>query len=274
LQPKIMQMKDSSRLAAALVLFALCCAACNDPFDLQPWELDVPREYTQLNETAIAEIQQALAGSDTSFSFAVVGDPQSYYAETDEVLDHVEAAGDLRFAVLVGDLSDQGLQEEFTWYANVLEEFGPPSISLIGNHDHLGNARSIYEAMFGPRNQVFHAGGTRFVLFDNVAWESRIPIDFAWLEAQLAAPFSGPTIVFMHIHPTDVQLAGAASDSLDRAISAHQPTAVFMGHLHSYATGFFSVGTPWTTAPWPRKRGYLRVTVRPDTVYHQLVELP
>ncbi len=259
------------------IAYLLCCfglLGCEDVFIQHPWQVDVPADLRDLNAGAIHDVQQALAGAEGSFSFAVASDPHFYYDDLTDVMDHINGDGLSRFTVIAGDLTDQALTQEFTWYARVVTDYAKPVVSLIGNHDHLANGRLIYERMFGPRNQVFHAGGARFVLFDNVEVESEFPVDHDWLSAALAIPYDGPTIVFMHIQPTDVQLVGAPLQALDAIMDAHRPDAVFMGHLHSYAQGAFSGGTPWVTAPWPHRMKYLRVTVSPDTILHERIEVP
>ena len=255
------------------LFIAIAFAGCADTFDHHPWEVDVPEDQEQLHTAAILAVQEAI-GNDSTFRFAVVGDPQLYYGELDEVMDAVEARNDLRFALVVGDLTDQGLSQEFQWYCDVAYDRDLPVISLIGNHDHQGSGRLIYERMFGARDFSFTAGGARFVCFDNVEFENEIPVRYDWLSAQLEQPFAGPTVVFMHIHPTDVQLAGAPLAQLQAILLAHPVEAAFMGHLHGYTTSVFPGGTPWATAPWVRADAYLEVEVRPDTVIHQLVRIP
>ena len=104
-------------------------------------------------------------------------------------------------------------------------------------------------------------------------FESQVPVEYNWLEERLNAPHSGQTMVFMHIQPSDVQLEGAPLSRLNDLMLQHQPDAVFMGHLHSYKRETFPGGTPWTTAPWPRREEYLGVQISPDTIIHQRIEL-
>jgi Icc protein len=253
-------------------LFCLVLVGCEDVFIQHPWEVEVPDDLRDLNTPAILDVQASLAND--TFSFAVIGDPHFYYDDLDDAFDHINADGITQFTVVAGDLTDQALTQEFTWYARVTLDHFKPVVSLIGNHDHLANGRLIYERMFGPRNRVFHAGGVRFVLFDNVEIESDVPVDHAWLDAVLGEPFAGRTILFMHIYPSDVQLVGQPLEMLNGIMETHRPDAVIMGHLHGFAQGTFPGGTLWTTAPWPRRREYLRVDVRPDTILYERIHLP
>lgn len=257
----------------AILLLLSTCIGCADPFDLHPWEVDVPDGLEDLHRTAVPAIRQVV-GSDSTFRFAVVGDPQLHYDELDDVLDAVRSRGDLRFAVVMGDLTDQGLTQEFMWYTDVAYDRSLPVISIIGNHDHLGSGRIIYERMFGPRDFTFTAGGVRFICFDNVEFENELPVRYDRLRAVLAAPFDGHTLAFMHIHPTDQQLVGDPLAEFQDILLAHPVSAAFMGHLHGYTTGVLPGGTPWTTASWVREDAYLEVEVRPDTIVHQLIRLP
>ena len=259
---------------STLLLAIMLLSSCSDPFQYHPWEVEVPTDLQDLNVTAMIATSERLSGASQQFSFAILSDPQLHYDELQELLDAVECQQDLAFVVVNGDLSDQGLQQEFLWYMDIIGGHSTPVISIIGNHDHLGNGRHVFESMFGPRNTLFHAGGVRFILFDNVEFESEVEVDHAWLDSELARPFAGHTLVFMHVNPGDVQLQGAPLASLEAIMETRRPTAVFMGHLHTYATGIFPGGTPWTVVPWPRRRSYLRVDVRSDSVAQQLVELP
>ncbi|MCB0794227.1 MAG: metallophosphoesterase [Flavobacteriales bacterium] len=256
-----------------LFVIALSMAGCSDPFDLHPWEVDVPAELKALHATTIPRIQGAVDGLDT-FRFAVVGDPQLYYEELDEILDAVEAKGDIRFVIVAGDLTDQGLAQEFIWYAEVAHGRSIPVLSIIGNHDHLGSGRVIFEHLFGPRDFTFQAGGVRFICFDNVEFENELPVQYDELERQLEVPFQGPTIFLAHIFPGDVQLNGPPGQRFEEIMLSHPVNAAFMGHLHGYAVGTLPGGTPWATAPWVRGDAFLEVSVRPDTVTHRLISLP
>lgn len=252
----------------------LLLGGCDDVFVRHPWEVDIPDRFHDLNAAAIVRTQDALSEAEQSFSFALVGDPHFHYDDLDDVIEHVNSEGRAEFILVAGDLTDQALTHEFIWYAEIATAYALPVISLIGNHDHLANGRAIYEQMFGPRNQVFHAGGVRFVLFDNVEFESDIAVDHAWLDAALSPPHTGHSIVFTHIQPTDVQLEGAPGEALSTVVARHDPSVVFMGHLHSHVRNFFPNGTPWVTAPWPERRQYLLVQVQPDTVSHEVISLP
>jgi predicted phosphodiesterase len=260
--------------AAVRILVCVLLVGCEDVLIQHPWQVDVPNDLRNLNASAIAGTQHALEGSNADFTFAVVGDPHFHYDDLDDVIDHINGDGLSRFILVAGDLTDQALTQEFTWYARIATDYARPVVSLIGNHDHLANGRLIYERMFGPRNQVFRAGGVRFVLFDNVEVESEVPVDHAWLDAVLAEPYDGPTIVFMHIQPTDVQLEGQPLATLNGIMQERRPDAVFMGHLHSSTQSVFPGGTPWVTAPWVHRKQYLRVTVRPDTIVHDVIDVP
>lgn len=257
-----------------LAAFPLYLISCEDVFIQHPWEVDVPADLRDLNAAAIIEVQGRTTEANGSFTFAVVGDPHHYYDDLDDVLERINAEGQALFTIVAGDLTDQALTQEFTWYARIATEHDGPVVSLIGNHDHLANGQLIYERMFGPRNQVFVAGGVRFVLFDNVELESEVPVDHAWLGQVLNMPFNGRTIVLMHIQPTDVQLVGEPLVALNAIMEEHRPDIVLMGHLHGYSQGVFPGGTPWVTAPWPRRKEYLRVSVSPDTILHEAIQVP
>ena len=232
----------------------------------------MPDDRTNLNAQFISEIQTVIGIDTTSYNFAVIADPHFYYDFTKDVLDRIKEDPTIRFVIVNGDLTDQAQMEEFQLYSEVMMESGLPFISVIGNHDHLANGRQTYQEMFGERNFAFTIGGVRYILFDNTEFESEITVDYPWLEAKLNEPFSGQTLVFMHIHPTDGQMTGQPLHTLETIMANNKPDDVYMGHLHKYDSRRFPDGTRWTTAPWPRRMGYLKVFVTPDTSFHQLIE--
>ena len=263
-------MKWKAKQILFVCTLTLLLPSCDDLFEFEPWEVEIPADRRDLNERNIQTIKQLL---DSSYSFAVIGDPHFYYDDLKDVLNNIEARNNAQFILVNGDLTDQALIQEFNWYCDAMLDADIPFISVIGNHDHLANGKQIYETMFGQRNQVLTLGGTRFILFDNVEFESDLVVEYDWLDQELAVPFDGQTIVCMHIQPTDVQLIGAPLERLNAIMNERKPDAVFMGHIHSYATALFPGGSRWTTAPWPRRRQYLEVFVTPDTITRQLIKI-
>lgn len=263
----------SMRIPITFLLLATLFQACEDPFDYHPWEVDIPGDERDLNYQEISKIQQSIGLDTTTYNFAVFGDPHYYYTDTRNILEHIANDPSIRFVIVVGDITDQALMDEFVQYAEMMEESGIPHITLIGNHDHLANGRTIFEEMFGPRNMMFTVGGVRFVLFDNNEFESSVAVDYPWLYTSLSQAFDGQTIVFMHVPPVSDQLEGLPRQELENVMQATRPDDVYMGHIHRYRVGVFPDGTRWTTSAFPPRRSYLKVFVTPDTTYHQKVEL-
>ena len=251
--------------AAAIIisLLFLCLAGCDEPYVKQPLAKEPDSLETGVNATQIARIQEAIGVERSKFSFVITADTHQEYDHLRSLLSHLRSDSSNSFIIVCGDITEKGDRNELKEYLRIMKEQPLPFVTAIGNREHRGTGRPTFEAMFGARNQQFVAGGVRFILFDNVVTESEIPIEYDWLRTTLAAPHDGPTLLFMHVPPTDPsQLSPDHLHPLHEIIAEHGPAHVFMGHTHAYIEGEFPDGTPFTTVPWPKSGEYVHVSVR------------
>ncbi|HEY2479784.1 MAG TPA: phosphodiesterase [Solirubrobacterales bacterium] len=198
-----------------------------------------------------------------------LGEPPKDGAEPEECLRAVVAAlGELPNpldAILVsGDLAEHGTREQYRLAAEEIGRLGVPFHVLPGNHDDRATMRAAF-AIPGsgdaPIDYAVDFGPLRLVVVDStIPDEDRgnfEPGQLEWLEAELAAAPTQPTIVAMHHPPLatgiadwdGVNLPIGERRALAEAIARHpQVKAIAGGHLHRVATSSLA-GRPVLAAP-------------------------
>lgn len=116
----------------------------------------------EINYTQIEKIENSCSSKE-SIRFILMGDSQRCYDETEDFVDHVNSRNDIDFVIHGGDVSDFGLTREFIWARDIMNKLNVPYVTLIGNHDVLGNGKAVFEEIFGTDNFSFIAGKTKFV---------------------------------------------------------------------------------------------------------------
>ena len=123
-----------------------------------------------INYTQIEKIENSCSSKE-SIHFILMGDSQRCYDETEDFVHHVNARNDIDFVIHGGDVSDFGLTREFIWARDIMNKLKVPYVTLIGNHDVLGNGKAVFEEIFGTDNFSFIAGKTKFVCLNTNALE-------------------------------------------------------------------------------------------------------
>jgi 3',5'-cyclic-AMP phosphodiesterase len=255
-------------------LFLLFLLGCGKLFDVTPYDATPPDDLRDLTAVNKAAIEAQLQGHSGAFTFALLSDPHYHYSDLKDVVAHMRTDPTIRFVLVPGDLADQGLLAEFEWFARGMQDLDVPWLALIGNHDHLGNGRAIYEAMFGPRNFTMDLPGYRFVFFDDTVWESNMAPDFAWLDGALAGAGDRSPIVVTHIPPWTDQLVGVYEEPMrQRLANAAVPLFIY-GHLHRFNDHQpYGDGVRYLCVPWPQDRSYAKVMLGGPEIVIQHVRL-
>jgi Icc protein len=140
-----------------------------------------------------------------SFNFLVISDSQRSYDELDDFVKKANAYKDISFTILNGDITDFGLQSEYLLISQRMQKLSSPFITVIGNHDMLGNGREVYKQMFGPENFSFTYSGYKFIFLNSNSQEAKpndpLP-DTVWLQRELSStPENQKIFVIAHMAP-------------------------------------------------------------------------
>ncbi|HZF99588.1 MAG TPA: metallophosphoesterase [Chitinophagales bacterium] len=259
------------RLALLAVLLSIA-AGCESMFSYSVYEARVPENRTNTTAKNLALLEAMDTTTLSTYKIAVLADPHYHYDRLGAAVSKINLDPEIKFVIVNGDLADQGLLQEYMAFHDVMEKLDKPYFTVIGNHDYLSNAEDIYLEMFGPYNYSFNFNGSRFVLFDDVVWESNKTPDFSWLEHTLSNDSHGQAFVFAHIAPFGDQMRDVHDKRYNEAMQNGNVTLSVHGHGHSYYEGdHYNDGMRYLMVPWIEK-GYCELIVHESGVQYNLIE--
>lgn len=194
-------------------LFAVAMTCC-DNFESSPYGAKIKGKRNN-NASSIESLDKAALTLPLRFAF--ITDTHDATRETKRAIELIRSRGDIDFIIHGGDLTDFGLPKEFMWCRDAMGESGLPFVTVIGNHDCLGNGEDNYEWIFGTKNYSFTVAGVHFVCLNTVALEydysEPVPdLNFLADDAAEMARINEEhpdsvthTVVVMHSRPFDEQ---------------------------------------------------------------------
>jgi len=251
------------------ILFVL--AGC-EMFDYHPYDGQVTGEKG-VNAKNIERIEQALAGK-TTIKFAMMGDSQRWYDETELFVRALNQRTDIDFVIHGGDLTDFGLTEEFMWQRDIMNGLNVPYVALLGNHDCLANGQDIFRTVFGPENFSFKAADVNFVCLNTNALEfdysHPIP-DFEFIQNELdnQQPEQTKTVFAMHVRPYSEQFNNNVARVFQNVVKSF-PNLQFCLNAHDHhlqADDLFNDGVMYYGSASMDKKSYLVFTITPNNQY-------
>jgi len=198
-------------ILAGLVAVAMTCC---DNFESSPYGAKI-KGKRNTNASSIGSLDNAALTLPLRFAF--ITDTHDATRETKRAIELIRSRGDIDFIIHGGDLTDFGLPKEFMWCRDAMGESGLPFVTVIGNHDCLGNGEDNYEWIFGTKNYSFTVAGVHFVCLNTVALEydysEPVPdLNFLADDAAEMARINEEhpdsvthTVVVMHSRPFDEQ---------------------------------------------------------------------
>jgi len=225
-------------LIAVGMFFLSACA----PIRPSPFAEKVLIPLQNSNAITIEQIQnqsQTFSENSRPLRLALIADSHSNYRDLDLTINKINQA-DVDFTVHLGDMTELGLAIEYEAAASLLSRLQKPWLTVIGNHDAVGNGRNIYRRVFGTENQVFDSHGFRFIIFNNNQLEYMdTGLSWAWLRSQITnSPM--PVILFQHANPFNTDNFNSYQiQEIQSILRLPRLRAVFHGHLHSFQQSFF-----------------------------------
>jgi len=218
------------------ILFLLGSASCNKVIQLTPFATSLEegeRDRTRKNLAYLESYQSPVTMGADSVEIAFLTDVHFDYTALRKAVDHITTHSRARLAICGGDLTDQGLLNEYRWFHDEMRRLPMPYLTVIGNHDYRADGEFIYDKMFGPRNYQLQLQGWQIIFFDDVTWEKMGHPDFQWLENTLTDGHPVGRLLITHLAPTCPQFSGALGDRFREILTTHPPTLMLCGHNHS-----------------------------------------
>ena len=247
---------------AALVSLVGC-----DLLEFSPNDHRVPEEFTRLTEKNLARLAARPLPAGDTLRFVFTGDSQQFYDEAEALVASVNQQPGVAFLVVAGDISDFGLAREMRWVDEKLRRLSVPYVTVIGNHDLVGNGREAYQHIYGALDYSFVYGDTKFTLLDTNGREYNFDgsaPNMGWLKPQLAnLDGARRQVVISHVPPTNDDFDPTLRMPYVQALR-NAPGLVFEmnGHNHGYSiTQPYNDGVPYVNSDAFSERHYMVVTV-------------
>jgi Icc protein len=188
-------------------------------------------------------------GAGEEFRFLVYGDVQDAIDRVQDIYRSMNTIDGARFAIIVGDLTEQGAGDECERFRVELKSLKVPVYATVGNHELGADDPPPYYAWYGRATYGFRFGDAAFTLVDSAS-ATVDPASQDTLDALLAQNRDRLHLVGMHIPPVDpigVRNGAFASHAeaqrvLSRLAQAKVDLTVY-GHVHSYYA-FENAGIP------------------------------
>lgn len=259
-----------------LSLFSLLFMYGCDLIDYHPYDVDISGE-TGINAKNMAKIESNCKGKKT-IKFAVMGDSQRWYDETEQFVKHINRRNDIDFVIHGGDVSDFGITKEFLWQRDILNGLKFPYVVIIGNHDVLGTGEEVYSKVFGEDNFSFIAGNVKFICLNTnaIEYDYSHPVpDFDFIENALADRKDeySKTVFSMHVRPLIHEFNNNVAKVFHRYVK-EAPGIQFCTAAHEHhltAEAIFEDGIMYYGSDSMNHRSYLVFTINPERYEYEVV---
>lgn len=252
----------------AVGTFSGLLAACT-AFELSPYRIPEAGDEGGLTKANLAKLAADPPRPGNAFCMAVLSDIHTDYDALRAAAGRINADTSIHLALIVGDLTQTGLLREYRWLTAFLAGLAKPYFTVLGNHDAQANGVGIYRRLFGPLDYAFTYRGTRFVFFNDNAWEFPCCLpDFAWLEAELSRRDGAfRTFAVSHIPPFGDQLDSASSRRLTDLLERHRVGLSIHGQQHNFHLTHLDGGkVEYLVADKIAARNFAKVTVTDDSL--------
>ncbi len=257
------------RILLLSLIFVL--SACDHPFEFSVYEANVISSQKNTTGKNLKLLEEVSVNS-KEFKFAFISDVHFFYNQLTDVIDDINKRDDVKLVIFGGDIADQALLREYEIFHDIMSNLKKPYFTVIGNHDYNNNGAIIYNKMFGDYNYSFEFNNNKFVLFDDVVWESDKELDFDWLTSELKENTSyNQVFVIAHIPPDGDQFDDELADKYRSIMEENNVPLSIHGHTHTY--NYEEGDVSYLTAPAVKQRAYNIVSVKDKGFSVELIEL-
>ncbi|MHB0756427.1 metallophosphoesterase family protein [Polaribacter sp. M15] len=245
--------------------------SCDTIFEYTVYDADVKEEHKNTTSKNL-EILKNIEVNSQDFKFAFLTDSHYYYDNLKTVVDHINTNDEILFVVFGGDITEQALLKEYEIFYDIMADLKKPYFTVIGNHDYNSNGNLIYSRMFGDYNYTFQFNNNKFILFDDIVWESKKTPDFDWLSSELKDHNSfNEVFVIAHIPPNGDQFTDEMGSTYRNIMTNNNVPLSIHGHTHTY--NYEKGDVSYLTIPSLKELAYGIVTVREKSFAIELIEL-
>lgn len=217
----------------AFIAVVIFVKACENPFEYSVYQANVKdgnKNTTTKNLDLLKDIQVASG----DFKFAFIADTHYFYDNLKSVVNDINKNDEILFVIVGGDLTEQALLKEYEMFYDIMKTLDKPYLTVIGNHDYKSNGNVIYKSMFGDYNYTFQFNNNKFILFDNIIWESNKDPDFSWLSKELSDhALYNQVFVIAHIPPFGDQLTTEIEQKYRTLLEDNHVSLSIHGHTHT-----------------------------------------
>ncbi|MBX0291800.1 metallophosphoesterase [Hymenobacter sp. HSC-4F20] len=247
---------------------ALLLGGC-EMLEFSPNDHRSPERQQDLTAKNLARLTQSPLPAGDTLRFVFTGDSQRFYNEAEDLVKSVNQQAGIQFLIVAGDISDFGFGREMRWVDDQLRKLKVPYVTVIGNHDSVGNGRKAYEEIFGPLNYSFTYADTKFIMTDTNGreynFDGKIP-NMSWVSSELQDASTRRHVIISHVPPQDEDFDPAVREAYITALRNDPRLAFEMnGHRHDFSIGEpFNDGVTYINSYGFEKRQYVIVTVWGD----------
>ena len=241
--------------------------SCEKIFEFSPYQANVGDKYKNTTTKNLDKIKQIEINDTAIFKFALIADNHYYYNNFRDAIDDINKNSEIIFVLHEGDITDQGLLKEYEIFYHIMGNLKIPYLTVIGNHDYKSNGGKIYKEMFGEYNYSFVFNKCKFIMFDDIVWESDKELDFSWLESELQNDISyNHVFVISHIPPFTDQFDSKMEKRFKDLIFQNNVKLSIHGHNHGYYYNeYYNNDVEYLIVPCPKVRQYCIITVFQDS---------
>lgn len=258
----------------------ILCGGC-EVFDFSPDEVILHHSERNLNQKNAEKIASLNIQPTDTLRFALIADTQRFYDETEDFVTAVnertkQKGKRIHFTLLAGDITDFGLLDEYRWIHNILKKLDMPYMTVIGNHDCVGNGKKVYSAMYGPYDHTLQVARNRFVFLNTnyLEFDAKTPhLDFLENSLKTDSANYDNAFVIAHIGPFDNDANKAKEMAYAKLIADYKVRYSIHGHRHDHKferpyddqKGYLTVGST-------NYRSYVVVTVIGKKFSYELIK--